>query len=304
MNFSVIIPAFNAEQYVAKAIESCLNQTYAPHEIIVVDDGSTDDTAKVAESFPAPVRVIRLEKNMGLPTARNRGVQASTGQWLAFLDADDWFLPEKLDRQRLCALEHEQAILIYSGFLASVDGAESLGWFHPPEVLWPKLRYRCALVPSTVALRREAFEAVGGFDPSVRVCEDWDLWLRLVERYSPKIFAAVPEPLAVYRTTPGSISSNAMRMFKAKEGLLEGRCLNGTAGISKHLWRRKLTAFLHYDTSIALREESSPLDLAFMLKSIAAWPFLWSEMPRRYKIAAVMAKQHLFKHLSRSPVRA
>jgi glycosyltransferase involved in cell wall biosynthesis len=241
---------------------------------------------------------------MGLPTARNRGVQASTGEWIAFLDADDWFLPEKLERQRICALEHKNAILIYCGWLNSLDGVASPARFYAPEVLWPKLRYRSAFPPSTVALQREAFEAVGGFDFSVRVCEDWDLWLRLVAHYSPQAFAAVPEPLTVYRVTPGSLSSNAMRMFKAKGGLLEGRCLYDTAGFSKHLWRRRISAFLYYDTSIALREEGSPLDLAFMLKSIAAWPFPWSEMPGRYKMAVVMAKQHLFKRGPRLAVRA
>ena len=304
MKFSVIIPAYNAEQYIATAIESCLSQTYSPHEIIVVDDGSTDNTAKIAESFPSPVRVIRQERNMGLPTARNCGVQASTGDWLAFLDADDWFLPEKLERQRRCALEHEDAILIYTGFLISLNGVESPARFNPPSVLEPMLRYRCAFHVGTVALRRDAFDSVCGFDPNLRVCEDWDLWQRLVARYSTKVFAAVPIPLAIYRTTPGSLSSNAMRMYKGRSGVVERRSLYGMTGLLRGSWRRKLTAFLHYDASIALREEGSTLDLAFMLKSIAAWPFPWTEMPKRYKTAAVMIKQHLFKRASRLTIRA
>lgn len=299
MKVSVIIPAYNAEQYVAKAIESCLIQTDVPHEIIVVDDGSTDGTAEIAESFPSPVRVIRLSENVGLPGARNRGVQASRGDWLAFLDADDWFLPEKLEYQRRCALENEQAVLIYTAFYTSRDGVESPARFNPPTVLGKMLRYRCAFHVGTVMLRRDAFDAVGGFNPSLRVNEDWDLWLRLANRFSIKSFAAVSRPLAVYQVTVGSLSSNAMRMFKAKTNIVEGRCLYGTAGLSRYLWRRRISAFQHYDASIALREEGQLLDLQFILKSIAAWPFPWSEMPRRYKIAAVMVKQHLLRQLFR-----
>lgn len=299
MKFSVIIPAYNAEEYIAKAIESCLCQTCLPHEIIVVDDGSTDGTAKLAESFPPPVRLVRLPQNMGLPSARNRGVEVASGDWLVFLDADDWFLPEKLECQRRCALEHEHAVLIYTGFLVSLDGVETLGRFNPPTVLESMLRYRCAFHVGTVALRRDAFDSVGGFDPALRVTEDWDLWLRLAALYSTAVFAAVPEPLAVYRITPGSLSSDAMRMFKARFGLIEGRCLYGMTGVSRRSWRRRVSAFLHYDASIALREERSVLDLPLILKSIAAWPFPWSEMPKRYKTAAVMVKQHLFRRLSR-----
>ena len=297
MKISVIIPSWNAERYIAKAIESCLRQTFPPHEIVVVDDASTDSTAEVAESFPSPVQVIRLAENMGESVARNRGVQASTGDWLAFLDADDWFLPEKLDAQRRCALEHEHAVLIYTGFLSSLDGVESPARFNPPTVLEPMLRYNCAFHVGTVALRRDAFDAVGGFDSSHKGTEDWDLWLRLAARYSVQAIAAVPEPLAVYRTTPGSLSSNTMRMFKAKAGMIDGRCLYGTTCVSRRLWRRRVSAFQHYDVSIALRAERSPLDLPFILKSVVLWPFPWSDMPKRYKIAAFMIKQHLLKYL-------
>jgi len=305
LRFSVIIPAYNAERYIAKAIESCLCQTYAPHEIIVIDDASTDGTAAVAESFPSPVCVIRLAENMGVAAARNRGIQASAGDWIAFLDADDWFLPEKLELQRRCALENEKAVLIYAGFVTSLNGVESPARFVPPAALWSMLRYRCAINADTVALRRDAFDAVGGFDASLRVCEDWDLWLRIAVRYPVVLFAAIPEPLAVYRITPGSISSSAMRMFKAYLGLVEGRCLYGTSGVSRRLLRRRILSFLHYDASMALRGEESPLDLQFILKSIALWPFPWNEVPmKRYKVAAVMVKQHQFKRLSKLAIRA
>jgi glycosyltransferase involved in cell wall biosynthesis len=296
MKCSVIIPAYNAEKYIAKAIESCLNQTYAPHEIIVIDDASTDGTASIAESFPFPVRVIRLAENMGVSVARNQGVQASTGDWLAFLDADDWFLPEKLECQRLCLLENSQSILIYTGNrVIGVNGLESCGRFISPRELWPRLRYRNGLILSSVLLRRDAFDSVGGFNPTFRIAQDWDLWLRIAFRYSVESFTAVREPLVVYRRVDGSLSSSAMRYFHVRAPIIKSSCLLGTAGLSRFLWFLRISAFNYYDTSITLREEGSPLDLPFIIKSIALWPFPWSEMPIRYKIAVVMIKQHLFK---------
>jgi glycosyltransferase involved in cell wall biosynthesis len=293
IKISVIIPAYNAEHYIAKAIESCLSQTYAPHEIIVIDDGSTDGTAAVAESFPSPVRVIRLAENMGVSVARNRGVQASTGDWLAFLDADDWFLPEKLEHQRRCVLENPQAVLIYTGFhIIGFDGSKSDGRFFMPQEIWPMLRYRDRLHLSTVLLRRDTFDSIGGFDPSLRRCQDWDLWLRLVARYSVESFAAVPEPLAVYRRVAGSLSSRAMPHFHQRASIIKkGSCLLGTSGISRFLWRRKISAYNYNDTSESLRDEGSLSFLPFILMSFILWPFPCTEMPNRYKVTIVMALQ-------------
>jgi glycosyltransferase involved in cell wall biosynthesis len=300
MKFSVIVPAYNAEKYIRTAIDSCLAQTYAAHEIIVIDDASTDGTAAIAESYPAPVKVIRLGRNSGVSVARNRGAEVATGDWLAFLDADDWFLPVKLELQRRCAAENALAVLIYAGFLRSVGGKEVVARFTPPTFLAQALRYRCAIHTSTVVLSRRVFDSVEGFDHSLVVGEDWDLWLKLAAHYSTKAFAAIPQPLAVYRASDGGLTANANRLFQTKASLVEKRCLYETAGLSKNLWRRKILAFQYYDASIALREERSRNDFRFMLQSIALWPFRWSEMPRRYKIAAVMSKQHLFRYLSRS----
>ena len=292
MKFSVIIPAYNAERYIAKAIESCLNQTYPPHEIIVVDDASTDSTVTVAESFPAPVRIIRLTENLGVAVARNRGVEASTGDWIAFLDADDWFLPEKLELQRRCALDDPQAVLIYTGWrIISFDGTESPGRFKPPSALLPLLRYRCILHISTVVLRRVAFDSVGGFDPSLRVNQDWDLWLKLAARYSVDLFAAVPEQLAIYRRVAGSLSTNTMRYFHIRKSIMNSSCLFGTSGISRFLWRRRISAYNYYDTSESLRDEGSLSYLPFMLMSFVLWPFPCIAMPNRFKTAIVMAMQ-------------
>jgi glycosyltransferase involved in cell wall biosynthesis len=294
MKISVIIPAYNAQAYIRTAIESCLQQTYPPHEIIVADDASADSTSEVAASFGGNVRVLRLRQNSGPSTARNEAIKLATGDWLAFLDADDWFFPEKLARQRQCSLENTGAILIYSAFETSLNGIERPARFYPPQVLWPMLRYRCAFHIGTVLLRRDAFDSVGGFDPTLRGGEDWDLWIRLARKSSVASFAAVSEPLAVYRTTPGSFCSDSMRIFKWRKSLLETRLLDGTVGLSKALWRQWILAFQYYDVALALREEGSSSDLQYLVKSLLAWPFPSATVPgNRYKIMAVMLRQHL-----------
>jgi glycosyltransferase involved in cell wall biosynthesis len=292
MKISVIIPAYNAERYIANAIESCLSQTYAPHEIIVIDDASSDGTAEIAESFPAPVHVIRLAENLGVSVARNRGVAASTGDWIAFLDADDWFLPEKFECQQRCALKNPLAVLIYSGFrIIEIDGSECDGRFFWPWEIWPMLRYRNRFFVGTITLRRDAFESVKGFDPALRTAQDWDLWLRIAARYSVDLFATVSEPLAVYRRVAGSLSSSAMRYFHQRKLIINSSCLLGTSGISRFLWRRRILAFNYYDTSESLRDEGSHSFFLFMLMSFVLWPFPCIAMPNRWKVTIVMALQ-------------
>jgi glycosyltransferase involved in cell wall biosynthesis len=245
--------------------------------------------------------VIRLTENRGVSVARNRAVEASTGDWLAFLDADDWFLPNKLELQRRCIVENPRAVLVYSGVREiPLDGPEKDGNFTPPEDLAWRLRYHCALALCSVMLHRQAFDAVGGFDPVYRAPEDWDLWLKVAARFSTAAFAAVPEPLAVYRRVDGSLSSNAMRYFKVRPAIIENRSLYRTSGLTRFMLRRQIHAFNHYDTAIAIREEGSTEDLRLIFKSLALWPFPNRMLPmQRYLIAAVMLKQHVEKRLGR-----
>ena len=292
MKISVIIPAYNAEQYIRTAIESCLSQTYAPCEIVVVDDASTDGTAAVAESFPSPVRVIRLSENSGVSVARNRGVHASKGDWIAFLDADDWFLPEKLELQRRCASENEHAVLIYTGFrVIDFNGSESEGKFFPPSQLLPMLRYRNRLHVGSVLLRRDAFDAIGGFDPALQNAQDWDFWLRIAARYPVERLAALAEPLLVYRRIPGSLSTSAMRYFHVRQSIMKSSSLFGTSGIHRFLLQRKILAYNYFDTSETLRDDGSLSYLSFVLMSFVIWPFPCIAMPNRWKVAIRMALQ-------------
>ncbi|MGA3131146.1 MAG: glycosyltransferase [Terracidiphilus sp.] len=299
MKISVVIPSFNAEPFIATAIESCLNQNLRPHEVIVVDDASSDRTVEIAKSYPAPVRVIRCEQNGGVSVARNRGAEEATGDWIALLDADDWFLPGRFEAQIRCVEQNPEAKVIYSGFrMRELDGRERDSVAFPLEKLRNMMRYRCAFHISTVIMKRDAFHAIDGFDTSLRRSEDYDFWLRLAAQFSMNAFASVPEILSVYRLTPGSKSLNTLPFRAARYAAIESSGLYGLSGIQRVLWRRKVRAFTDYDISIRLREDGSPRDLEFIFRSLLLWPFPSEAIPlRRYLIAAVMLKQHIEKYL-------
>lgn len=187
---SVIIPVYNGERFLAAAIESALVQTHAPAEVIVVDDGSTDSSATIAESF-ASVRCIRTP-NQGVSRARNRGVEAATGEWVAFLDADDTWRPEKLAVQLARAGEEAGSELVICHCRFAFEG-EVPGWFwhESTEVEIP------AYEPSSWLVRRETFARVGGFDEGRRLGEDLE-WLARARDAGVQALVA-PETLLIRR---------------------------------------------------------------------------------------------------------
>jgi glycosyltransferase involved in cell wall biosynthesis len=182
---SVVVPAFNAERFVERALESAVRQTVPPREVIVVNDGSTDGTADRARGMGPPVRVID-RKNRGLSVARNTGILAAEGDLIAFLDADDSWLPTKLERQ-VEFFERDpstQACFAATEYVTS-DGERRGQSVRPdhPDLVEGLLLHSCVIGPPSAGLfRREVFEAVGLFDPRLSQCSDWDMWLRLAER--------------------------------------------------------------------------------------------------------------------------
>ena len=178
---SIIIPAYNQSQYLAAAIKSALAQTYRAIEVLVVDDGSTDDTRQVAASFTDPrVRYI-YQDNRGLAAARNTGLRHATGGFVSFLDSDDLFLPEKL-ALLVAALDEQPALGLVAGEAVLIDEhGEPLGEvFERPIPAEPSdLLLGNPLHVGAVVVRREWQERAGFFDESLRSYEDWDMWLRL-----------------------------------------------------------------------------------------------------------------------------
>ena len=197
---SVIIPAYNREQTIGRAIRSVLNQTFQDFEIIVVDDGSTDGAKAVVDGFGDPrIRYLHHERNRGAAAARNTGIRAARGEYLAFLDSDDEWLPEKTKLQ--IALLEDPALnadLSCTGFFL-MSGNSEIVYRHASLPSWVKrLHWTCGLSPgSTLVVRRECVERVGLLDEQYPRLEDWDWLLKLAMGCKLEV---IGEPLArVYR---------------------------------------------------------------------------------------------------------
>jgi len=190
---SVIIPTYNYGRFLSSAIESVMKQTYRDYEIIVIDDGSTDDTKEVMEKYCGTIRYI-YQSNKGVSTARNKGIGIAKGQYIAFLDADDYWLPEKLDKSIKFLENNNFDWICTSRFKITENGecperkiAARSGIYEPKSFKLSNLEialfnpeYSIAIT-STVLIRRTCFNKAGLFDTSFRIGEDIDLWLRLKE---------------------------------------------------------------------------------------------------------------------------
>src|ERR1700761_7596824 len=252
MSVCAIIPAYNAEAFIHKAIESVLNQTTPVEEIIVVDDGSKDGTCAVVESYAPRVRLFK-QKNQGPSTARNRAVQESTADYIAFLDADDLWDPQKIERQLQALNTTKNAVLCYTGLLWF---NEEEGWTRPAKPIPPtqvakQLRLRNPqIVPSSVLVSRENFLRSGGFDIGLKGSEDWDFAIAM---HQLGTFCAVEEPLTLYRTSTTSLSSAPDWMFQEARKMLDRRLLMGLSGPSKWIWRRRILSYHAYVSAMNAR---------------------------------------------------
>jgi len=195
---SVIIPTYNRADLVRQAVASVKAQTYRDFEIVVVDDGGTDGTFEALAAWPE-LRLLRHAGRRGVSAARNTGIAAARGQWLAFLDSDDLWLPDKLARQ-IFLLEGQPELLICQTEETWVRRGVRVNkpLNHRKQggrIFLPSLT-RCMISPSAVTLNRRLFEDHGGFDATLAAAEDYDLWLRLTWRYEVGL---VDEPLVIKR---------------------------------------------------------------------------------------------------------
>ena len=185
MKISVVIPTFNRLSVLVRALDSAINQTIKPHEIIVIDDGSSDQTRNwIRNKFPE-INYF-YQKNMGVSTARNTGIDMAKGDWIAFLDSDDEWDKAKLELQSKAIhnnkdipLSHTNEIWIKNGVrINQKRGHQKFGG-----QIFNQCLKKCIISPSTVIIRKDIFNEIGLFDTSLPVCEDYDLWLRVTARY-------------------------------------------------------------------------------------------------------------------------
>lgn len=225
---SIVIPAFNAASVLDDALRSIQHQQYRHFEAIVIDDGSTDDTASVVRHFVAQDRrfVLVQQPNRGISAARNAGLAAARGEWIAFLDADDTWFPDKLTRQVQCVHDFPEVDFIFSNY-HQWDGQNDLrlryaAHKHFPMGDFTRLLIRFNLLGTlTVMVRQDVMSRVGQFDPELALAEDWDMWLRLAEAGCR--VRRIREPLARCRIWPGNTSKQKLRMAQATVRVLEKR---------------------------------------------------------------------------------
>jgi glycosyltransferase involved in cell wall biosynthesis len=216
---SVVIPVHNGAHYIATAVRSALVQTQPAAEVIVVDDGSEDDLDKELAPFAGKIKLLHQERK-GVSAARNNGIQHAQGEWIAFLDHDDEWLPNKLEKQLPLAGRPEVGI-IYCDLEVFGEYAKP-SWFAEREMPRGKiirdLLARNFIFPSTALVRRQALVEAGGFDESITHLQDWDMWLRLAERWEA---ASVPEPLILYRVHDSMASKNEERVLINRINVLQ-----------------------------------------------------------------------------------
>ena len=196
---SVIIPTYNRRKMLQEAITSVLIQTYTHLELLVVDDGSNDGTEAMVKAYTDPRITYIFQPHQGVSRARNRGILTAQGTYIAFLDSDDLWLPDKLARQ-LTLLQHEPEIpLVHTEEIWVRNGRR----VNPQKKhqkaggeIFDKALPRCIISPSAALIRRELFAEIGLFDEALPACEDYDLWLRVTARYP---VAFLPEPLIIKR---------------------------------------------------------------------------------------------------------
>ena len=193
MDISVIIPTYNRKHTLRRAIQSVEQQSLPPLEIIVVDDGSSDGTKEWIKKKYPHIKYI-YQKNSGVSSARNKGIKISNGNWIALLDSDDEWLPNKIYKQTSEILSNSNVKVLHSNEIWIRNGVrvnqmkkhKKYGGY-----IFEKCLDMCRISPSSVIIKKDVFNDIGTFNESLRVCEDYDLWLRITSKY-PVFFLDVP----------------------------------------------------------------------------------------------------------------
>jgi len=221
---SIIMPTYNRGHLLGRAIQSVLAQTYQDFELIIVDDGSTDETEKLVKSFNSEmIRYIRHRENKGPSAARNTGIRSAKGDYIAFQDSDDEWMPEKLEKQIRAFETASPAVgIVHTGRYRIINGKKDYApltkWIPKDGDVFSSLLKVCFVSTPVALVKRECFERAGMFDERFPPIEDWELFLRMSRYYQ---FKYINEPLVVKYRQPDSISENQSARIKALKQMLE-----------------------------------------------------------------------------------
>lgn len=218
---SVIIPIYNGQDFVSECLESVIEQTYSKFEIIIVDDGSTDKSVSIIESFSSKTNIsIILQKNGDVSKARNVGIENSNGELIAFLDQDDTWLNDKLEKAVEIFNSYSDTHLVFhditkifpSGKTHRAKDKHQIALSLNDDNLFKRLVVKNVLMPSAVVVRKESILEAGLFDTDFKTCGDYEMWLRMA--LLKMKFKYLPEPLTLYRIHPNNNSNKTEIMFK------------------------------------------------------------------------------------------
>jgi glycosyltransferase involved in cell wall biosynthesis len=219
---SVIIPAYNSMTYLPKTLESVLRQTFTDFEVLIINDGSSDNIVEWASKLVDPRVQLISQPNQGVSTARNTGIAHAQGEYIAFLDADDLWEPTKLDKQ-VCCLDANSAVGLVYTWTAFIDefgkptGVSIVS--HAEGNVWEQIVIRDMIsTGSSPMVRRECFASVGVFDPNISIGEDRDMWSRIAARYP---FAVVKELLTLYRRHSRNTTKNSKKIVQELRQVIE-----------------------------------------------------------------------------------
>jgi glycosyltransferase involved in cell wall biosynthesis len=271
---SVVVPTCNYGRYISEAVASVLAQRYPHVEVVVVDDGSTDDTPHRLEPYRDRITCIRQE-NQGVSAARNTGIRAARGEVIALLDADDVWHPRKLELQMRCLAEHPEIGLLGTDLFA--DSRDCWPAVADPPCLdilplrLDDLVYRTCFAPSSVLVRRRRLDAVGLFDPGLRCAEDRDLWVRIAGRFP---VAKLPLRLMWYRTHPLSLSANPARSEQNERRMLHRAFATLPALRRRPLLRLKTLSHASFNAASLYGARRRWLSaLGRLARSLLLWPW-------------------------------
>ncbi len=271
---SVIIPVYNGAAEVRRAIDSALAQINCNVEVIVFNDGSTDETASVLAEYGDSIRAIN-QQNCGLSKTRNNGIAEATGEWVAFLDHDDYWQPEKLSLQ-LKAAERTGFDVVYTnagnfGDVARVAELRSEPKAMAEGDLLEPLLLDNFIVVSSVMIRRTVIQKIGGFDSCLPSVEDWDLWLKLSA--CGVRFAAVREPVTMYQWRAGSMSKNYDLMRSTRKTIVNRALKTDRARSLPWSVRRRALANIESCSAWFLAGSSPQKAIGWYMNSLWYWPF-------------------------------
>jgi glycosyltransferase involved in cell wall biosynthesis len=296
---SVIIPAYNKSDYTCRTVDSVLAQTYPQIEIVVVDDGSTDDTRQRLEAYGGRIRYV-YKKNGGACSARNEGIRQAKGEYLAFLDCDDLYLPAKIEHGVQYLQGHPEAGFVHTkaytmdqhdkvvGVYERLAGRRD-GWIADRLILG---NFVCN---STVVARRSCVEKAGSFDESMFMPADWDMWLRLAEQ-APAGY--IDEPLTKYRITDNYVFKNLEKAQQEEEVVIRKYfARNLQAGrvekkVLSNLHMRFSQCYVLKDDSRRVREELKQA-LAYNPWNIKAWIIRILNVTAHARLKAVLHRRIL-----------